>query len=270
MDYETRYTSLEKTYWGLVWPTKKLRHYLLAHLVVLVSLLDPIKYLFEKPALIGKLTRWLLLAEFDHKYMTRKSVKGRAVAEFLADHPMTEAKVEDFMFLDEDILFLLGETWQLYFDGTSIQCGYGIGVLLVSPNDFHIPLSYKLRFEVTSNQAEYEACIAGMDAALELGAKRVEVIGELNLVVSQQRGDWKVKENTQKLYHSMLEALIPQFGSPLMIKQKVKPTCECTFTKEGEDDGKPWYEDVKKFLEEGEYSSEATSKDKMALRKFAA
>lgn len=30
MEYETRYTSLEKTCWALVWATKKLRHYLLA------------------------------------------------------------------------------------------------------------------------------------------------------------------------------------------------------------------------------------------------
>ena len=111
MDYEARYTPLEKTCWGLVWATKKLRHYLLTHPVVLVSRLDPIKYLFEKPALIGKLARWLLLlAEFDLKYMTRKSVKGRAVAEFLADHPVTEAEAEDFMFPDEDILCLLNAT----------------------------------------------------------------------------------------------------------------------------------------------------------------
>ncbi|XP_058217375.1 uncharacterized protein LOC131328448 [Rhododendron vialii] len=130
-----------------------------------------------------------------------------------------------------------------------------------------------------------------------------EVIGDSNLVVSQAKGDWKVEEDMLKLYHSVLEALIPQFDSVifthtprvsnkfadtlatlasmveiplgftlwlLMIEQKVKPACECTFTEEGEDDGKPWYEDVKKFLEEGEYSSEATSKDKMALQKFAA
>ncbi|XP_058192071.1 uncharacterized protein LOC131309457 [Rhododendron vialii] len=169
-DYETRYTPLEKTCWGLVWATMKLRHYLLAHPVVLVSRLDPIKYFFEKLALIEKLARWLLLlVEFDLKYMTRKSVKGRAVAEFLADHPVIEAK--------------------LYFDGASNQRGYGIGVLLVSPYDSHIPLSYKLRFEVTNNQAEYEACIAGMEAAPELRAKRVEVIRDSNLVVSQARGD---------------------------------------------------------------------------------
>jgi hypothetical protein len=81
-DCEVRYTDLEKTCWALVWITKKLQHYLLAHSVVLLSRMDAIKYLFEKAALIAKQARWLrLLAEFDLKYMTRKSVKGRAVVE---------------------------------------------------------------------------------------------------------------------------------------------------------------------------------------------
>ena len=87
LDYETRYTTLEKAWLALVWATKKLRHYLLAHSVMLVSRLDPIKCLFEKQTLTGRLARWLLLlSEFDLKYVTRKSVKRRAAVEFLADH----------------------------------------------------------------------------------------------------------------------------------------------------------------------------------------
>ncbi len=57
---EERYTPLEKTCWALVWASKKLRHYMLAYSVVLISRMDPLKYLFEKPALTGKLARWLL------------------------------------------------------------------------------------------------------------------------------------------------------------------------------------------------------------------
>ncbi|MBI1572467.1 hypothetical protein IOK37_27170, partial [Escherichia coli] len=73
---EERYTPLEKTCWALVWASKKLRHYMLAYSVKLISRMDPIKYLFEKPALTHKLARWLLLlAEFDLQHVTRKSVK---------------------------------------------------------------------------------------------------------------------------------------------------------------------------------------------------
>ena len=120
---------------ALVWATRKLRHYLLAHSVMLVSLLDPIKYLFEKPALTGRLARWLLLLSvFDLKYVTHKSVKGRAVAEFLADHPVEGGEAAEYLFADEAILHIDDETWTMYFDGALNQYGYGIGVLLIAPD----------------------------------------------------------------------------------------------------------------------------------------
>ena len=105
LDYETRYTPLEKACLALVWATKKLGHYLLAHFIILVSRLDPIKYLFEKPTLTGRLAHWLLfLSEFDLKYVTYKSVKGRALAEFLENHPVEGRAAIEYLFLDEDIL----------------------------------------------------------------------------------------------------------------------------------------------------------------------
>ncbi|KAI8568216.1 hypothetical protein RHMOL_Rhmol02G0180800 [Rhododendron molle] len=163
--------------------------------VKLISRMDPLKYLFEKPALTGKLARWLLmLAEFDLEYVTRKSVKGRAVAEFLADHPVDGPEDSDFVFLNEEVLTVVDDVWTLYFDGAANQKGYGIGVLLITPDGSHIPLAFKLNFDVTNNQAEYEAYIVGMEAALTLGVEKLEVIGDSNLVVSQANGDWKVLE----------------------------------------------------------------------------
>ena len=66
--------------------------------------MDPLKYLFEKLALTRKLSRWLiLLAKFDLTYVAKNTIKGRAIAEFYADHPVNgEALNDDF--LDEEIL----------------------------------------------------------------------------------------------------------------------------------------------------------------------
>ena len=76
-DYETRYTLVEKSCFSLVWAVQKLRHIIIPFQIWVVARMNPLKYLFEKPALSGRLSRWLiLLAEFDLKYMARKTIKG--------------------------------------------------------------------------------------------------------------------------------------------------------------------------------------------------
>ena len=76
-----------------------------------------------------------------------------------------------------------------------------------------MPLAFQLNFEVTNNPAEYEACIVGMEAALEVGARKLEVIEDSALVVSQAKKDWKVKEEKIRPYYRELEKLISKFES---------------------------------------------------------
>ena len=59
-----------------------------------------------------------------------------------------------------------------------------IGVLLITPDGSHIPMAIKLNFEATNNMAEYEACITGMEALHELGAKEAEVYGNSTLAIA--------------------------------------------------------------------------------------
>ena len=52
--------------------------------VHLISRLDPLRYLFDRFALISQLIRWLvLLTEFDIHYVTQKSFKGSMIADHL-------------------------------------------------------------------------------------------------------------------------------------------------------------------------------------------
>ena len=63
----------------------------------------------------------------------------------------------------------------MYFDGATNHSGYGIDVLLISPHGDHIPRSIRLAFldrHLTMNNiVEYEACILGLETALELGIR---------------------------------------------------------------------------------------------------
>ena len=86
-DYKTRYTSIEKSGFVLVWVVHKLRHIVLPFQIWVVARMDPLKYLFEKPALNGRLPRWLiLLVEFDLKYVARKNIKGSIMSDFCAEN----------------------------------------------------------------------------------------------------------------------------------------------------------------------------------------
>ena len=103
------------------------------------------------------------MAEFDLKYVARKTIKGSAVSNFCVENPIErESGKEDF--LDEEIFDIKLGAWKIYFDGAMNQYENGIGILLISSNGSHVPLAVKLNFKATNNKVEYEACIAGMEA----------------------------------------------------------------------------------------------------------
>ena len=63
----------------------------------------------------------------------------------------------------------------MYFDGVANHSGFGIGVLLISPQGDHISRSVRLVFSdrhlATNNIVEYEAYILSLETALELGTR---------------------------------------------------------------------------------------------------
>ena len=163
LPYEEKYSPLEKTCVALVWATRKLRHYMLTYKFLLIARMDPLKYLMEKPVQDRKTTKWvMLLSEFDIKYVTQKSVKGRAVAHHLAHCSPEEAKEIQGDIPNQDIMGIETESWKMYFNGATNQNGSGIEVLLISPKGTHIPFSGRLNFPATNNATEYEACIMGL------------------------------------------------------------------------------------------------------------
>ena len=96
--------------------------------------MDPLKYLFEKLALSGRILRWLfLLVEFNLKYVVRKTIKGSVVSDFYAENPIEgENSKEDFP--NKDTLDIELGVWKMYFDGVVNQYVNGIRVLLITPD----------------------------------------------------------------------------------------------------------------------------------------
>eukprot|EP00261_Vitis_vinifera_P037221 XP_019078464.1 PREDICTED: uncharacterized protein LOC109123373 [Vitis vinifera] len=309
LDYETRYVMIERYCLALVWATRRLRHYMTEYSVHLISRLDPLRYLFDRPALVGRLMRWLvLLTEFDIHYVTQKSIRGSIVADHLASLPVSDGRAIDDDFPDEDVAAVTSLSgWRMYFDGAANHSGYGIGVLLISPHGDHIPRSVRLAFSdrhpATNNIVEYEACILGLETALELGIRQMEVFGDSNLVLRQIQGEWKTRDVKLKPYHAYLELLVGRFDDlrythlpraqnqfadalatlasmidipidatvrPLLIESRSAPAYCCLIDDAEPDDGLPWYHDIYHLLRLGVYPEAATAKDKRALRQLAA
>jgi len=104
---ESRYSTLEKTCCALAWAAKRLRHYMVNHTTWLISKMDLIKYIFEKPALIGRIAWWqMLLWEYDIEYRTQNAIKGSILADHLAHQPIEDYQPIKFDFPDEEIMYL--------------------------------------------------------------------------------------------------------------------------------------------------------------------
>ena len=65
----------------------------------------------------------------------------------------------------------------------------------------------------TNNVAEYRGVIAGLAAAVELGAAAVDVRLDSKLIVEQMSGRWKVKHPDMKPLAAEVAALVRRFGS---------------------------------------------------------
>jgi hypothetical protein len=82
--------------------------------------MDPLKYIFDKPALSGRVARWsMLLTEYDIVFVPAKAVKGQAIADHLAEQPSGKSEPTNFDFPDESIMTVEEKTknWKMYFDG---------------------------------------------------------------------------------------------------------------------------------------------------------
>jgi hypothetical protein len=100
---------------------------------------------------------WVVeLFQYDISYEPRQTIKARVLAEFLAEmsHPVDQTP----------------GSWMIYVDGSSNTKGFGVGILIENEEGVAVEYSLKFEFPTSNNHAEYEACLAGIRAAKELGA----------------------------------------------------------------------------------------------------
>ncbi|XP_071933220.1 uncharacterized protein [Coffea arabica] len=204
---KTRYTQVEKLVLGLVHATRWLKPYFLAH-PISVRTDQPIRQILVRPEASGHLTKWAVeLGEYDLSYEPRTAIKAQVLADFLADLTFTEGREPTSAIAEVSTPHL----WTLYVDSNGD--GSGAGLLLEDPHGE--VCSYALRFDflATNNEVEYEALIAGLQLARTLGAQRIHVRSDSQLVVCQVLSEYEAKDETMQRYLSKVHQLTSYFKS---------------------------------------------------------
>ncbi|XP_056695403.1 uncharacterized protein [Spinacia oleracea] len=217
LEAETRYSSLAKIVLALVTAAKKLRHYFETHQIV-VMFNYPIKSVMRRPEITCRMEKWTMaLGSFDIKYQPRTAIKSQALADFVADiSPDLEKTADDEIKLINNV----EEVWTLFVDGSSNFRGAGLGVVLKSPQGDMIAQAICCDFKATNNEAEYEALIAGLTLAEELGASGLNIFSDSQLIINQINGDYEAKDLKMTLYLEKAKKLTSRF-KPFSIKQGI-------------------------------------------------
>ncbi|XP_058759340.1 uncharacterized protein LOC131632610 [Vicia villosa] len=129
-------------------------------------------------------------------------MKGQIVSYFIVDHAVVESHQQ----------YVEIKPWRLFFDASTHKEGSGVRILIISPEGIPTKLKFKIEGPLCSNnEIEYEALLGGLEALLELGATRVEIKGDSELVIKQLTKEYKCIKENLIMYFVMTNRLLKKF-----------------------------------------------------------
>ncbi|XP_070007812.1 uncharacterized protein [Nicotiana sylvestris] len=164
----------------------------------------------------------------------------------------------------------------------------------------HYPVSAKLRFPYTNNMEKYEACILGLNMAVDMNIQELLVIDDSDLLMHQVQGEWATKNskifpylhhvhelrkmfttiefqhvpriqnefaNALETLSSMIQHPYNNYIDPIPVRI-YNQLAYCAHVEE-ETYGKPWFHDIKEYLSKGEYPKHANHTQKHTLQRLS-
>lgn len=101
--------------------------------------------------------------------------------------------------------------WHMNFDGAIERNGDGASIWIIISGDESNFFSYKISFDCTNNMAEYEALVLGLEVLNSLGAKKIFVFGDSELVIKQVNNTYQTKDVRMKVYRNLIIELLENF-----------------------------------------------------------
>ena len=164
-DSKTRYPQIQKLIYTVLITKKKLRHYFGSHPVTVVSSF-PLGEVIRNQDATGRIVKWALeLMDQGITYASRTVIKSQVLADFITE--WTEVQTPPAV-IDQ-------EYWTMYFDGSLMKKGTGVGLVFISPLGVCMRYMVHLHFPSSNNVAEYEALINGLRVAIELGIRHLNI-----------------------------------------------------------------------------------------------
>nr|GFC81992.1 reverse transcriptase domain-containing protein [Tanacetum cinerariifolium] len=195
------YSPMKKLVLSLVFAAKRLRRYFQAHPIAVITD-QPIKQVMSRPDAAGRLQKWsIMLGEHNITYIPRTSIKGQILTDFLNEIPNNASQGASVAGTQE-------EPWTLFTDGSSCVDGSGAGLILTNPDGVEFTYALRFQFAASNNEAEYEALIAGLRIATQVGVKNIQANVDSKLVANQVLGTYVAKEDNMIKYLEIAKGLV--------------------------------------------------------------
>jgi hypothetical protein len=118
-----RYSQMQKLVYAILMTKRKLQHYFSTHPITVVSKY-PLGEVIRNPEAEGRIAKWVLeLMGQNISYAPRSAIKSQVLVNFVAEWTEIQtppAPIEH-------------ETWIMYFDGSVMKEGAGVGLLFILP-----------------------------------------------------------------------------------------------------------------------------------------